>query len=574
MALSKLTKVQTVGIGSNIEVVGVITTGQFKSGTSNLHSSGVELTNLNVSGIATIGGNVSIGGTLTYEDVTNIDSVGIITARSNIDCNGDLDVDGHTNLDNVSIVGVSTFTGNIIVDSGTVRCNDGFSSDVDLFLNADANNNGTGSIIFKESGSEKLRIDSAGRCIVGGGTHAGGSALVVKGGNQNTYSTIGMFSNHTNPAVNTLLTQIRFGSNTSAVGADIRVHADADWGTNDYPSRIGFYTAPDGTDSRHERLRIDSSGRLLLGTTDIGYASFADNLTIADSANCGITLRSGTSNQGNIYFSDGTGTSADTYRGYITYAHADNYMQFATNAAERVRIKSNGYVGINNSGPERFLSVKETNNKASIFIWRTSESNGDYSGIDFSGHPSNNGTNYQKGGIYWQTDGSGFGRGDMVFCNDGAADADNVIISNEKLRIHKEGPVTKPNMPVASMSDTRATDVSNAILTSSNFYNYQWWNEGSHFNASNGRFTCPVDGVYRIYFRATTDQSQHTNVRLRKNGATINEAYANGTSGTTHSDSSEAVIHCSANDYLDIQASRLKASGGNQHKQVTFQLLH
>ena len=29
-------------------------------------------------------GNVSIGGTLTYEDVTNIDSVGIVTAREGI----------------------------------------------------------------------------------------------------------------------------------------------------------------------------------------------------------------------------------------------------------------------------------------------------------------------------------------------------------------------------------------------------------------------------------------------------------------------------------------------------------
>jgi len=29
-------------------------------------------------------GNVSVGGTLTYEDVTNIDSLGIITARSNL----------------------------------------------------------------------------------------------------------------------------------------------------------------------------------------------------------------------------------------------------------------------------------------------------------------------------------------------------------------------------------------------------------------------------------------------------------------------------------------------------------
>ena len=29
-------------------------------------------------------GNVSVGGTLTYEDVTNVDSVGIITARTGI----------------------------------------------------------------------------------------------------------------------------------------------------------------------------------------------------------------------------------------------------------------------------------------------------------------------------------------------------------------------------------------------------------------------------------------------------------------------------------------------------------
>jgi|13_taG_2_1085334.scaffolds.fasta_scaffold378528_1 hypothetical protein len=29
-------------------------------------------------------GNVSVGGTLTYEDVTNVDSVGIITARQGI----------------------------------------------------------------------------------------------------------------------------------------------------------------------------------------------------------------------------------------------------------------------------------------------------------------------------------------------------------------------------------------------------------------------------------------------------------------------------------------------------------
>ena len=58
------------------------------------------LDNINVAGVATFAsavntgaltastgtfsGNVSVGGTLTYEDVTNIDSVGIITARQGI----------------------------------------------------------------------------------------------------------------------------------------------------------------------------------------------------------------------------------------------------------------------------------------------------------------------------------------------------------------------------------------------------------------------------------------------------------------------------------------------------------
>ena len=40
---------------------------------------------INVTGVLlTFSGNVSVGGTLTYEDVTNVDSVGIITARSGL----------------------------------------------------------------------------------------------------------------------------------------------------------------------------------------------------------------------------------------------------------------------------------------------------------------------------------------------------------------------------------------------------------------------------------------------------------------------------------------------------------
>ena len=91
-----------------------------------------------------------------------------------------------------------------------------------------------------------------------------------------------------------------------------------------------------------ERLRIDSSGRLMLGSTTEGNSS-ADDLTVATSSDTGITIRSGTSSGGNIYFSDGT-SGADEYRGVVSYDHASNFMQFYTNASEALRIDSSGRV--------------------------------------------------------------------------------------------------------------------------------------------------------------------------------------------------------------------------------------
>ena len=58
-------------------VAGVITATTFKGG-ADITSGTINATS------ATFSGAVSVGGTLTYEDVTNIDSVGIITARQGI----------------------------------------------------------------------------------------------------------------------------------------------------------------------------------------------------------------------------------------------------------------------------------------------------------------------------------------------------------------------------------------------------------------------------------------------------------------------------------------------------------
>jgi len=70
------------------------------SGSAPAQFDDVTARNLQISGIATFLGNVSIAGTLTYEDVTNIDSLGIITARSGLDIqSGTVSIGGSTGND-------------------------------------------------------------------------------------------------------------------------------------------------------------------------------------------------------------------------------------------------------------------------------------------------------------------------------------------------------------------------------------------------------------------------------------------------------------------------------------------
>tara|TARA_B100000427_G_scaffold55561_1_gene43176 strand:+ start:17182 stop:18513 length:1332 start_codon:yes stop_codon:yes gene_type:complete len=77
------------GGGSIISTTGIATVGSLNVlNTTTFNNIVGDVTNLNVAGIATFAGGVSIGGTLTYEDVTNIDSVGVITARSSINAMG------------------------------------------------------------------------------------------------------------------------------------------------------------------------------------------------------------------------------------------------------------------------------------------------------------------------------------------------------------------------------------------------------------------------------------------------------------------------------------------------------
>ena len=103
----------------NIKSTGIITATKFDG----------PFDSINVSGAATFTGSVTIGGTLTYEDVTNIDSVGIITARSGVDVDDFISVGSNIHLGNAGVVTATAFHGasQVGIQSGGVQIGAGIT---------------------------------------------------------------------------------------------------------------------------------------------------------------------------------------------------------------------------------------------------------------------------------------------------------------------------------------------------------------------------------------------------------------------------------------------------------------
>ena len=95
-----------------------------------------------------------------------------------------------------------------------------------------------------------------------------------------------------------------------------------------------------------EKLRVKSSGQVLIGTETEGHAD-ADDLTIRTSSRTGMTIRSADDNYGNIFFSDATSGTGE-YVGAVQYYHADNTLRFKTSSTDRLIISSTGDVDIPN----------------------------------------------------------------------------------------------------------------------------------------------------------------------------------------------------------------------------------
>ena len=178
MALTKVTG-QVINNSTGL-VVGVTTVGGGLSATDGFFSGIVTAV-----GNASFSGNVSVGGTLTYEDVTNIDAVGIITARSDIlvgsgitlSPDGDIFFTGIMTGNGSGLTGVANtdviFPDKISLGDGTATAGDqinvGLGSDLKIFHdNSDGSQiiSATTGLEIKDTGgfmrirSDELKIQS------------------------------------------------------------------------------------------------------------------------------------------------------------------------------------------------------------------------------------------------------------------------------------------------------------------------------------------------------------------------------------------------------------------------------
>jgi hypothetical protein len=154
------------------------------------------------------------------------------------------------------------------------------------------------------------------------------------------------------------------------------INIGGSFGEQNSATSIRLYTAANATTrTGSERMRIDGSGNVLVGTTSVGYSGV--DLTVGDTTDSqnGLAIQTSTSGYGYLLFGDGSG--ADAYRGQLFYKHGDDYMAMHTAGSERMRINSSGNVGIGLTSPAAPLDVVSNSGSTGVNIrGRSSDNNG------------------------------------------------------------------------------------------------------------------------------------------------------------------------------------------------------
>ena len=383
-------------IGDNVINVGTALTLGHTQGvqfhTQNLHADGFEINNINASGIITaasiVATNLSanipsgigtalstdnnsplsrifyndavlaIGSTITVNHPSTADAA--YTRFSDIRVDGDADLiisdgddfvpdvfglnefgtlgggsGGRMRVDRITDAagtGAVTIENGLVVAGVTTFAGSGFSVAEEIYHDGDDNTKikfpAADNISFETNGSERVRINSSGQ--MGLGTNNPNANFHIKS---------------TFPAIR--LEDDSDYSQIDANGGSLRLLADA--GNASSNSNILFSVDGD------ERVRIISSGAVGIGTVNP-----PEKLSIE---NGNIFIRDTSDNVSYIYFTHSPTANRRSYIGAVEGTGNSNSLVFATNGdgldgAERLRITSDGKVGINTDSPISTLDVK------------------------------------------------------------------------------------------------------------------------------------------------------------------------------------------------------------------------
>ena len=424
---------QNVGIGSTLPDVRLDVNGDMNvTGTltyedvTNVATAGVTTTGgLVVTGLgATIGGITTffgdlnfgaagVGGTITT--LGHAEFAGVVTATS---FSGDgSGLTGVASTDNINTSTLAQFTGGVGIADSIFHIGD--DNTAIRFPAADT-------FTVETAGGEALRVDSSQRLLVGTDTGQGNSLLQVEG---DSSSAAAQGSLSLRRGLNTAaiggnigadLGKITFGANDGTVAATIISQSDAAWSsTSDCPGNIQFLTTPDGASSPTERLRIDSSGRVIIGATSARVVGTNRQFTIegTDSATSSASIFRNSNSSGGavlalgksrgttdgsntvlqsgdqaaaIFFHGADGTDAVSQVASIS-AEIDGTpgsrdmpgrLVFSTTpdgsyiVAERLRIGSSGQIGLGGANYGTAGQVLTSNGSGSAVTWEDASGGG------------------------------------------------------------------------------------------------------------------------------------------------------------------------------------------------------
>ena len=310
-------------------------------------------------------GNVSVGGTITYEDVTNVDSVGVITARSDVSIADKIIHTGDTNTA-IRFPAADTFT---VETAGSER----FRVDSDGKVRVGSGDPAYNLEVFG-SGSQEILIGSsnANGAVINfdGDSNGDGSGSDYAQIFHHTDGTLNFRARNPNGGTDTIFysnttERLRIASNGNATfTGDVSINSDK---VKLYSGgQIDVYNST--TNAANQLLKIKSdiggSGTVNASIFADGSATFAGDVT-------GQSVIGNRSTGGNAVFAgkqNGTQTTRINADGSATFAGTVNSGANPDNGANNGAYMGPGYIAVSRNGGNIFTGYKTGTSSPNVEI--------------------------------------------------------------------------------------------------------------------------------------------------------------------------------------------------------------